>query len=909
MKGIGKRAFIRELKTIGLAEKCFEFAFVERLDSIDFLLENLLTKLNITFFQNEIEDLPPNRPWPILKRLFEEFDKIKDAKIIFYNIEQIYNSKKGRFFYKEIEHFFHYLLQRPSYRGNKVYLVSNENFSFKRIEDRNLTYEIKLNPLNVEHTKFILERSFNEKNKAELGRAIMKYKDETIDNLTGGHPQITKLFAEVCECFGLNEVINDELTRKQFENEKVAYLMEIIQTDAKEKRLLDYLALFKTNAPLEAIKKIDSNPYETIKRLQGKFLLEIIDYSTHSEFYLPSLIKDYSMSKMNESTLTKNHTLIGDYYWSKAEDIQTATPKILEFYRLALHHYWQAKNKEKEQELVWRFKGIFLNKADELYKNGDFEQAFHYYNYLYEHAELNEEELNYFLTCNVKLDKENTRELFEKALSLERYNTPYIKVSYVNYLLNKKDYEKAEIICREAIKDNPNDPVASSLLAKVKNERGETDKAIELLENRISYLKKKSLEEHERKELKSLHMNYYDILDNYKLLKNTVSEVATLLRKDNVYLEDLGNIFVDEIRSNVSEIEEAFEKAMNHKDVQRVLYFNYLNFLKRQRRIEEAKDISRKLPSIKSKHGIKPISQKRFYFIETDIEDALKKAYEFGSKQIHIDKSKGNENYRTLIENKIDNCRKALKRSWELVQEVLNMDTNWYPALYASVNLLINFQDLSNLTRIVEISYDNDLRNNHLKQREAKKTVFISYNHHDSKFVHRLKRAIEKNLIGIKIDIETLKFGDNIQSFIEHSVRETDFTISIISKNSLRSAWVILEALETIMHEKVTHQKKFIPIFIDDVFSQETIHSKIIEDIDQSLDKLNEEISNLSQKHVTTTNLDVRKNRLLELRHNIDKILTRLNESLVGDFSSEEKFNENLPKLIYQIENESDYLS
>jgi len=86
--------------------------------------------------------------------------------------------------------------------------------------------------------------------------------------------------------------------------------------------------------------------------------------------------------------------------------------------------------------------------------------------------------------------------------------------------------------------------------------------------------------------------------------------------------------------------------------------------------------------------------------------------------------------------------------------------------------------------------------------------VFISYIRKDAAFVERLKTALEAGKIGVTIDTESLAFGGDLHEFVERSVCETDLTIAIISHNSLQSVWVIAEALETLMYEKVLGRKK-----------------------------------------------------------------------------------------------------
>ena len=113
------------------------------------------------------------------------------------------------------------------------------------------------------------------------------------------------------------------------------------------------------------------------------------------------------------------------------------------------------------------------------------------------------------------------------------------------------------------------------------------------------------------------------------------------------------------------------------------------------------------------------------------------------------------------------------------------------------------------------------------------KTLFISYNHKDLAFVNQLKIDLEKADIPLIIDIEHMRFGDNIQEFIERSVQESDITLSVISDNSLKSPWVMLETLETFQQENFNKVLRYIPIVIDTQFQSQVFSSKLIENIEK----------------------------------------------------------------------------
>lgn len=181
-------------------------------------------------------------------------------------------------------------------------------------------------------------------------------------------------------------------------------------------------------------------------------------------------------------------------------------------------------------------------------------------------------------------------------------------------------------------------------------------------------------------------------------------------------------------------------------------------------------------------------------------------------------------------------------------------------------------------------------------------SIFISYSPEDIDFVRKLKQAIEAENIGETIDIESLKFGDNLQEFLERSVRQTDITISIISKHSLQSVWVIAESLETLMYEKIERKKKFLPIYIDQTCFDDSFYLKVGSGIDEALAKLKHFIAQALQENLGISHYEQKRKRLSDLRNHLDTVLVKLHSIHLADFSNTRKFHENLPKLIESIQ-------
>jgi hypothetical protein len=179
-------------------------------------------------------------------------------------------------------------------------------------------------------------------------------------------------------------------------------------------------------------------------------------------------------------------------------------------------------------------------------------------------------------------------------------------------------------------------------------------------------------------------------------------------------------------------------------------------------------------------------------------------------------------------------------------------------------------------------------------------TVFISYNHGDTVVADKLKAALERNGIVVRIDKAVMEAGANIQEFIEHSIRDTDATLSIVSNRSLLSAWVALESVGTFYSEKFNGHRKFIACYIDDDFFQTDYRINATEQIDAKIAEIDRLIPKYIALKINTEDLNNQKTRLYELRNELGKILLRLRESLCVDVR-EDPFDQSLEKIVKAI--------
>jgi len=162
-------------------------------------------------------------------------------------------------------------------------------------------------------------------------------------------------------------------------------------------------------------------------------------------------------------------------------------------------------------------------------------------------------------------------------------------------------------------------------------------------------------------------------------------------------------------------------------------------------------------------------------------------------------------------------------------------------------------------------------------------SVFISYSHADEAFALQIKTGLRERGIAVRIDTDDLQPGEDIQSFILRSVRDSGATLCIISRKSLLSTWVAMETVNTFALQKWTQQKRFIVAYLDDEFFQPSFRLDATAEIDAKIREIDVLIPRYMQQKLNPEDLHQEKSRLFDLRNNLGNILQRLKGSLCLD--------------------------
>lgn len=181
--------------------------------------------------------------------------------------------------------------------------------------------------------------------------------------------------------------------------------------------------------------------------------------------------------------------------------------------------------------------------------------------------------------------------------------------------------------------------------------------------------------------------------------------------------------------------------------------------------------------------------------------------------------------------------------------------------------------------------------------------IFISYNHKDQKTAGKIHETLVDAGFKVTIDKDNLKPGQAIENFITDSIRHTDATLILISRNSLASAWVALESILG-SQDELLRLRKIIPCYLDADFLERPFTSKVIGGIDQNLYEINHLIHAAVDKGDGIEDLQNERTRLSLHKSRLPSIIQRLRETLCIDLT-DENFEWGIKKIIAELTSEN----
>jgi len=135
-------------------------------------------------------------------------------------------------------------------------------------------------------------------------------------------------------------------------------------------------------------------------------------------------------------------------------------------------------------------------------------------------------------------------------------------------------------------------------------------------------------------------------------------------------------------------------------------------------------------------------------------------------------------------------------------------------------------------------------------------SIFIAHASADKFFVRKLAEQLRDNKIDVWIDEAEIKVGDSITQKIGKAIEETDFFCILLSHDSVKSEWVKKE-LEIALQKEVQEKRVVVyPILIDKIELPPFLSNKAYADFtspekfDNNLKKLIDSIHSRDKKHV-----------------------------------------------------------
>ncbi|MCU0447141.1 MAG: SUMF1/EgtB/PvdO family nonheme iron enzyme [Microscillaceae bacterium] len=182
------------------------------------------------------------------------------------------------------------------------------------------------------------------------------------------------------------------------------------------------------------------------------------------------------------------------------------------------------------------------------------------------------------------------------------------------------------------------------------------------------------------------------------------------------------------------------------------------------------------------------------------------------------------------------------------------------------------------------------------------KDVFISYSSQDQAAKDELIQLFDKE--GITYWLDEIGLGKNIQDEINKGLRESHFTILLVSRNSLLSTWVSYESLMRLKQEIFENKVSFIPLILDRIAFEDDIVFQMKEKFDEELNRQEELRDKAKKRGIKTRPFNNKIDLLEEISHDVDKIIIKITGNLSINFIDKNRKPNEVEKLLNTIKPE-----
>lgn len=177
--------------------------------------------------------------------------------------------------------------------------------------------------------------------------------------------------------------------------------------------------------------------------------------------------------------------------------------------------------------------------------------------------------------------------------------------------------------------------------------------------------------------------------------------------------------------------------------------------------------------------------------------------------------------------------------------------------------------------------------------------VFLSYNHKDKAVAVRIENYLTAAGLDVIRDETAMRSGEDIRKFILRSIRASGVTLSVVSTNSLLSAWVSLETVLSQV-EADMERRYFIPAYIEDDFFDRRFTLNALRQVEAEIKDIDALIKEQLAEGFGIRNLQDELQRYRDLSNNFDGIIGRLQGMRCVNISGDD-FDSGMEKIAQDI--------
>jgi hypothetical protein len=181
------------------------------------------------------------------------------------------------------------------------------------------------------------------------------------------------------------------------------------------------------------------------------------------------------------------------------------------------------------------------------------------------------------------------------------------------------------------------------------------------------------------------------------------------------------------------------------------------------------------------------------------------------------------------------------------------------------------------------------------------KDVFISYSTKDQEAKEFIKNAFDKQGVSYFLDENDLELGEDVEYSLKANLRNTRFTVLLVSKNSLFSTWVCLETIHRLQEESFTQKVSFLPVLVDLSVMSMDFPLEMARHFKAKSETLEAKRVEAKQLGIATKLYNDEIERIEKVMPQIGEIIQKIKNSLIANFADESRKIRDVEKLLQRI--------